>query len=224
MNSIVYEGVSLEYVPGRPVLRNVNSRFDEGTITFITGRSGAGKTTMLRLLLGLIKPTRGSITVNGVDISTFDRRAAAQYRRKIGSVFQSQSLIDSLSVFQNIAMPLRIEGFDNATIRSRVHASLQAVGLIDQINLKPTWLSAGQKQRVVLARAVVNRPHLLIADEPTGNLDAELALEIIELFRWFNETGTTVLVATHDLDLPYSGDRALVIENGEVTEGVICDE
>lgn len=224
MNAIVFDRVSLEYMPGRPVLTNVQTSFEEGTITFITGRSGAGKTTLLRLLLGLIKPTSGTITVNGVNISTFDRRRAAAYRRRIGTVFQSQSLIESQSVFQNVAMPLRIEGFDNATIRSRVNASLQVVGLVDQASLKPEWLSAGQQQRIALARAVVNRPNLLIADEPTGNLDANLALEIIDLFRWFNETGTTVLVATHDLDLPSSGDRAIVVENGEISEGVICDE
>ena len=224
MSAIVFEHVTMEYVSDQPVLSDVSTSFDQGTITFITGRSGAGKTTMLRLLLGLIKPTRGAITVNDVDISSFNRRRAALYRSRIGTVFQSHSLINGQSVFDNVAMPLLIEGFSSVTIRARVSASLQAVDLLEQADLKPEWLSEGQKQRIAIARAVVNQPHLLIADEPTGNLDPALAVEIMDLFRKFHEAGTTVLVATHDMSLPNTGDRAIIVEDGDVIEGVVSDQ
>ncbi len=198
-------------------LHNINLRVDTGALAFVTGPSGAGKSTLLRLIARLERPTRGRIMVNGQDLETLPRRRVPQFRRSIGLVFQDHRLLFDRSVQANVALPLEILGYRRGEARKRVRAALDKVGLLNKENAAPQTLSAGEQQRVGIARAIVHRPALLLADEPTGNLDPALSREIMNLFLDFNRVGVTALVASHNLELISSlGKPMLHLENGQL--------
>ncbi len=210
-------GVSKRFTNGREALQNLNLTLPRGTLTFLTGHSGAGKSTLLKLLLRMELATRGQVSVGGVNLARMPRRAVARYRQRIGVVFQDHLLLPQRSVFDNVAMPLVIAGYREADRARRVRAALSRVGLLDKERQFPTQLSAGEQQRVGIARAVVNRPAVLLADEPTGNLDPTLSREIMGLFHLFQQVGVTVLIATHDLELVEGfGDRVVELADGRV--------
>ena len=197
--------------------------FDEGSMTFLTGHSGAGKSTFLKLLLRLDRPSRGQILVNEVNIGQLPESRLPGYRQQIGAVFQDHHLLGHRSVFDNVALPLRVAGMREREAGRRVRAALSAVSLLDKERLFPGHLSTGEQQRVGIARAVVNRPRILLADEPTGNLDPELSRDIMDLFRQFHQVGTTVIIASHDQALIESmGVRIVVLSHGQL-EGVDGD-
>ncbi len=188
-----------KHYPGRHhVLREVNLHLHKGEMALLTGPSGAGKSTLLKLLLRLEDVSRGTLMVNGVDVSTLGRRHIPAYRRRIGVVFQDHKLLMDRDVFSNVALTLQVGGLTGRQIQSRVRAALEKVGLGDRAQDLPAILSGGEQQRVGIARAIVHTPEILLADEPTGNLDNSLSTEILDLFRDFHHHGTTVLVATHD--------------------------
>ncbi len=198
---IEFHEVYKRYPGGREALRGLSFRLPEGAMAFLTGHSGAGKSTLLRLVIRVERATRGQVLVGGHNLSRLPRRLVPGLRRNIGVVFQSPRLLLDRSVFDNVALPLVIAGYRHQEIRRRVRAALDAVGLLGKERLLPLTLSGGEQQRVGIARAVVHRPALLLADEPTGNLDPELSREIMALFERFNQVGVTVLIATHDLAL-----------------------
>lgn len=195
---IVCERVVKQYTEQVKPLRDVNFVLPSGEMAFLTGHSGAGKTTLLNLLTGIEKPTAGKVVVGNVALNGLSHREMALFRRKIGIVFQNYKLLPYKNVFENVALPLKVCGFSAKEIVQRVHAALETVKLLDKAFEMPAVLSGGEQQRVGIARAVVNRPSVLLADEPTGNLDFDLALDIIGLFERFNEAGVTVLIATHN--------------------------
>jgi len=198
---IVFENVSKRYESGYDALSQVNFNLAAGEMAFLTGHSGAGKSTLLKLLLLMDRCTRGQVLVNGQNLSRIRRRQIPYYRRKIGLVFQDHQLLFDRSVFDNVALPMVIAGAQKRDVGRRVRAALDKVGLLNKEKLNPAALSGGEQQRVGIARAVVNKPDLILADEPTGNLDPKLSTEIMKLFEQFNQVGVTVLVATHDLAL-----------------------
>ena len=186
-------------------------------MSFLTGHSGAGKSTFLRLLLRLDRPSRGQILVNEVNIGQLAKSRLPGYRQQIGAVFQDHHLLGHRSVFDNVALPLRVAGMREREAGRRVRAALSAVSLLDKEQLFPGHLSTGEQQRVGIARAVVNRPRILLADEPTGNLDPELSRDIMDLFRQFHQVGTTVIIASHDQALIESmGVRIVVLSHGRL--------
>lgn len=188
-----------KHYPGRHhVLREVNLHLHKGEMALLTGPSGAGKSTLLKLLLRLEDVSRGTLMVNGIDVSTLGRRHIPAYRRRIGVVFQDHKLLMDRDVFSNVALTLQVGGLTGRQIQSRVRAALEKVGLGDRAQDLPAVLSGGEQQRVGIARAIVHTPEILLADEPTGNLDNSLSTEILDLFRDFHHHGATVLVATHD--------------------------
>ncbi|WP_019625139.1 cell division ATP-binding protein FtsE [Thioalkalivibrio sp. ALJT] len=198
-------------------LSNVSLRVDSGAMAFITGPSGAGKSTLLRLIAGLERPTRGRIRVNGYDLERLSPRAIPSFRRSIGLVFQDHRLLFDRPVFDNVALPLEILAYRRPEMRKRVRAALDKVGLLHKEAANPRTLSAGEQQRVGIARAIVHRPVLLLADEPTGNLDPALSREILRLFDDFNGVGMTALIASHDIGLvERMGKPILHLENGRV--------
>jgi cell division transport system ATP-binding protein len=203
MTDIVqFHGVSHRYGDsGAPALTDVSFALARGEMAFITGQSGAGKSTLLRLVALLARPTRGQIVVNGVNLATIRRRGIPAYRQQIGIVFQNFNLLNDRTVHDNVALPLVIRGYAHADIGKRVRAALDSVGLLGKEKLYPLMLSGGEQQRVGIARAIVTKPMLLIADEPTGNLDPRLAREVMQVFERFNQVGVSVLVATHAIDL-----------------------
>lgn len=207
---IELQGVTKRYGQGREALREVSLDLPRGSMTFLTGHSGAGKSTLLRLLLRMETATRGRVLVAGTDLARLHPRAIPRYRQRIGVVFQDHMLLPRQTVFDNIAIPLVIAGYRDGDRSRRVRAALSRVGLLDKENLYPPQLSAGEQQRVGVARAVVNRPALLLADEPTGNLDPELSREVMGLFHMFQQVGVTVLIATHDLELTEDFDAQVV--------------
>lgn len=174
---------------------------EKGTMAFLTGSSGAGKTTFLKLIALLERPSSGQIIVNGVSLNQLKNREIAAYRSSLGITFQSPLLLNDRTVFDNVALPLQIQGIPLPMVQKRVHAALDMVGLLSKENRLPLHLSGGEQQRVGIARAVVHKPTLLLADEPTGNLDPSLASEVMKLFEQFNQVGVSVLIATHDLAL-----------------------
>ncbi|GAA5187179.1 cell division ATP-binding protein FtsE [Ferrimonas gelatinilytica] len=198
---IRFEQVSKVYSGGRSALDNVDFHIAPGEMAFLTGHSGAGKSTLLKLITAIERPTMGKVLINGADVGSLSRRAVPFLRRDIGIIFQDHNLLMDRSVYDNVALPLLIEGFSNREIGKRVEAALDMVGLGDKLAYAPIHLSGGEQQRVGIARAVVARPPMLLADEPTGNLDPKLSMEILRLFETFNRAGTTVLIATHDLGL-----------------------
>ncbi|GGN20064.1 MULTISPECIES: cell division ATP-binding protein FtsE [Marinomonas] len=198
---IEFQRVGKKYESGQEALSQVSFHLQQGEMAFLTGHSGAGKSTLMKLMMMIERQTSGQILVDGVDLRTLSRRAIPHHRRRVGVVFQNHQLLLDRSVFHNVALPLQVSGADSQQIAKRVRAALDKVGLLDKEKYNPMALSGGEQQRVGIARAVVNKPQLLLADEPTGNLDPKLSAEIMNLFQEFNRVGVTVLVASHDLAL-----------------------
>lgn len=196
-----FENVGMRYRLGAEVLHDVSFSLKAGSFHFLTGPSGAGKSSLMRLMYLSHRPSRGSISMFGRDVSTVPRAELAALRRRIGVVFQDFRLIDHLSALDNVALPLRIAGAKEGQIRDHVAELLRWVGLDGQIDDKPTTLSGGEQQRVAIARAVIARPQILLADEPTGNVDDEIAIRLMYLLEELNKIGTTVMVATHNESL-----------------------
>ena len=194
-------GVSKRYPGGADALAGIDLTLPRGEMAFLTGHSGAGKSTLLRLIALLERPSRGQLLIDGQNIGRLPARRVPYHRRRIGLIFQDHRLLDDRSVFDNVALPLVVAGIGAAEIGRRVRAALDQVGLLNKERASPGTLSAGEQQRVGIARAVVGKPPLILADEPTGNLDPHLSREIMELFSRLNQVGTTVLIATHDLAL-----------------------
>lgn len=214
---IRFEQVSKRYPGGREALADVSLELDTGEMAFLTGHSGAGKSTVLRLIALLERPTRGQVIVNGRNTAGIGRRQIPAFRRRIGIVFQDHKLLGDRTVYDNVALPLVIANAPAREIGRRVRAALDQVGLLKAERLRPVTLSTGEQQRVGIARAVVSKPPVLIADEPTGNLDPDLSLEVMRLFARFNEVGVTVLIASHDLALiERLGYRRITLAEGAV--------
>ncbi len=195
---IEFKSVSKQYPTGQLALYNVNFKLQQGEMAFLTGQSGAGKSTLLKLIALLEIATEGDVFISGQNIHSIKKRQVPAYRRNIGMIFQDHHLLADRTVFENIALPLKIEGMRPQDINRRVRAALDKVNLSKKEKEYPMMLSAGEKQRVGIARAVVNKPSIILADEPTGNLDPDLALDIMHTFKQFNEYGSTVLIASHD--------------------------
>jgi cell division transport system ATP-binding protein len=207
------------YSRGLYALRDLSLTVDKGEFVFLTGPSGAGKSTLLRLLLAQEKPSEGDIVVNGHDLSKLSRGDIQEYRRGVGFIFQDFKLIPMRTVFENVAFVLEVLGVPASQQRRRAFQVLKWVGLQHRINAYPRDLSGGEQQRIAIARALVNDPALVLADEPTGNLDPDLSLEIMNLLREVNAGGTTVLVATHDRELiRLVGRRTITLDSGRVVE------
>ena len=216
---IRFERVFKRFAGGGQALKGISVSLAAGEMAFLTGRSGAGKSTLLKLIALLERPTQGQVVINGRNTANLSRRQIPAFRRTIGIVFQDHKLLNDRSVFENVALPLIIAGMRRKELGKRVRAALDQVGLLQVEKKKPVHLSTGEQQRVGIARAVVSKPPLLIADEPTGNLDPELSLEIMKLFCRFNEVGVTVLIASHDLSLiEHLGHRRIALKDGLVDE------
>ena len=209
--------VSMVYDNGTRAVHKATLRIDEGEFVFLTGASGSGKSTLIKLLTGEIRPTEGRIVVNNYNISNIKKREIPYLRRTLGVVFQDFRLIADKSVYDNVAFAMRAIGARNRAIRKRVRYVLELVGLSDKLDVHPQELSGGEQQRVAIARALVNNPRLIIADEPTGNLDPARSLELMTLFEKINELGTTVLIVTHEKELVDKFEkRVIVINDGEI--------
>jgi cell division transport system ATP-binding protein len=220
--AIALDRVTKRYPNGNQALAELSFEIPAGAMVFLTGHSGAGKSTLLRLLLMLERPTRGQLWVAGRNLSQAADRQASQVRQGIGMIFQDHKLLKDKTVFDNVALPLLIAGLRYGDIRKKVRASLDKVGLSDKEQAWPLALSGGEQQRVGVARAIVGMPPILLADEPTGNLDPELSWELFTLFRELNERGTTVLVASHDLDLVRRmRQRVLVLSHGRLVDDLV---
>ncbi|MFM1886857.1 MAG: hypothetical protein RL026_2014 [Pseudomonadota bacterium] len=218
---ITFDRVHKRYPNGREALGGVSFEVAKGEMVFLTGRSGAGKSSVLRLVALLDRPTRGKVYVNGQDTSNVAPRRVPAFRRRLGIVFQDHKLLAGRSIHDNVALPLVVAQVSQQEIDKRVRAALDQVGLLAHRNVRPEELSVGEQQRVGIARAVVAKPDLLVADEPTGNLDPQLSAEVMQLFRRFSEANTTVLVATHDLNLVHaSGLRQIVLHEGRLQEDI----
>jgi len=198
---IRFDNVCKRYPGGHDALQGVSFHLHTGAMAFLTGHSGAGKSTLLKLIALLEHPTRGQLFLDGENLSRTPKRRIPYVRRKIGMIFQNYRLLFDRTVFDNVALPLVIAGYRHQDVGRRVRAALDKVGLLDKERALPITLSGGEQQRVGIARAVVNKPPLLLADEPTGNLDPELSRDIMHLFEQFNQVGVSVLIASHDLDL-----------------------
>ena len=214
---IAFNRVSLEYQPGRFALENLSFKLDSGSFTFLTGHSGAGKSSLLRLIARLSTPSAGQIRVGNIDYEQLHKRQESALRQQMGIVFQDNQLLNDRNVFDNVAFPLIIGGYKFTDIQVRVTAALQKVGLADKAAEQPVTLSGGEQQRVGIARAVVARPKILLADEPTGNLDSNISNEIMQLLMHFNASGVTVVFATHDKSLLDTyGFPRLTLEKGRL--------
>jgi cell division transport system ATP-binding protein len=213
------EDVTKRFPGGQEALSGLSLGIEKGEMAFVTGHSGAGKSTLLRLIALIERPTSGQVIVDGRNTRRVKRRRIPAYRREIGMVFQDHKLLYDRPVAENVALPLVIAGVGNREAARRVRAALDQVGLLHKERQKPETLSAGEQQRVGIARAIVTRPKLLIADEPTGNLDPDLSLEVMRTFRRFNEVGVTVLIASHDIALiDRMGCRRIALEDGRLVE------
>ena len=214
---IRFEQVSKRYSNGHDALKQVDFHLQSGEMSFLTGHSGAGKSTLLKLIMLIEKASQGQVIFNQQNLANFNRRNVALYRRRIGMVYQNHQLLFDRSVYDNVALPLIIAGYNERDMGRRVRAALDKVGLLSKEKLNPVTLSGGEQQRVGIARAVVNKPALLLADEPTGNLDPELSAEIMDIFEQFSQVGVAVMIATHDLALISRYDhRLLILENGKL--------
>lgn len=219
---IRFEQVFMRYPGGREALSGVDMSMESGEMAFLTGRSGAGKSTMLKLIGLLERPTRGQVIIGGRNTGGIGRRQIPAFRRRIGMVFQDHKLLNDRTVYDNVALPLVIRGMAGKDVGKRVRAALDQVGLLHTEKVRPITLSTGEQQRIGIARAVVCKPDLLIADEPTGNLDPDLSLEIMRLFERFHDVGVTVLIASHDLHLIRQlGHRQIELDDGRLTSGDI---
>ncbi|WP_283695905.1 cell division ATP-binding protein FtsE [Clostridium perfringens] len=218
---IEFRNVSKVYNKNVKALTNVNINIDKGEFVFLVGPSGAGKSTFIKMLLKEVEPSTGNIVMGKEDLSKIKRRQIPYHRRKIGMVFQDFRLIPTLNVYENVAFAMRVVGASPKEIRKRVPMVLSLVGLSNKYKMFPTELSGGEQQRVSIARAIVNNPKVLIADEPTGNLDPETAKEIMELIDDINKAGTTVVMATHAKEIVNSmKKRVIAIDKGEVVSDV----
>ncbi|MAU98501.1 MAG: cell division ATP-binding protein FtsE [Fulvimarina sp.] len=214
---IRFENVGLRYDMGPEVLRDLTFEIRRQSFQFLTGPSGAGKTSLLRMLFLALRPTRGLITVLGRDVATLSRRDLPSIRRRIGVVFQDFRLLDHMTTYENVALPLRVRGKEEREYRQDVVDLIKWVGLGERLNALPIVLSGGEKQRAAIARALIDQPDILLADEPTGNVDAPLARRLLRLFLELNRSGTAVVIATHDLGLMEQVDaRRLVLEDGRL--------
>ncbi len=218
---IQFDQVSKRYPGGHEALKGVSFQIDKDEMLFLTGHSGAGKSTLMKLMMVMERPTQGQVFIDGQNLRGLPSRKIPALRRKIGVVFQNHQLLFDRSVFNNVALPLIIAGYQPREVGRRVRAALDKVGLLSKEKKMPVTLSGGEQQRVGIARAVVNKPKILLADEPTGNLDPELSAEIMHLFEQFNQVGVTVLIASHDLSLiarlPY---RMMTLRQGELVSGI----
>jgi cell division transport system ATP-binding protein len=218
---IQFDQVSKRYPCGYEALKGVSFHIEHDEMVFLTGHSGAGKSTLLKLMMVMERPSQGQILINGQNLRDLPTRKIPALRRDIGVVFQNHQLLFDRSVFDNVALPLIIAGYQPRDIGRRVRAALDKVGLLSKEKQLPVTLSGGEQQRVGIARAVVNKPKILLADEPTGNLDPELSAEIMHLFEQFNQVGVTVLIASHDLGLiarlPY---RMMTLRQGALVSGL----
>lgn len=214
---IRFENVGVRYGMGEEVLKDLTFAVEAGSFQFLTGPSGAGKTSLLRLLFLSLQPTRGMIQVFGQDAATLSTRELPSIRRRIGIVFQDFRLLDHLTLYENVALPLRVRGKEESGYRKDVVDLLKWVGLSERIDAHPTVLSGGEQQRAAIARALIDQPEVLLADEPTGNLDPTLARRLLRLFIELNRNGTSVVIATHDLNLMDQYDaRRLVLSEGRL--------
>jgi cell division transport system ATP-binding protein len=217
---IRFSHVSKRYPGGNDALKSISFHLERGSMNFLTGHSGAGKSSLLKLITHSVIATRGEIMIDGQNLSRLKKRAVPSYRRKLGCVFQDHKLLYDRSVFDNVALPLIIAGNTHREVGKRVRAALDKVSLLDKEKAMPITLSGGQQQRVGIARAVVNSPAILLADEPTGNLDLKMSDDIMNLFYDFNQHDVTVLVATHDLR--YMKDKStniLELDQGRIIKG-----
>jgi cell division transport system ATP-binding protein len=214
---IKFDNVNKRYESGQDALGRVSLEIERAEMVFLTGHSGAGKSTLLKLLTAIERPTRGNVIVGGQNLNRLRNSQIPYYRRNLGIVFQNHQLLFDRSVFDNVALPLSVSGCSKREVGRRVRAALDKVGLLHKENQNPIVLSGGEQQRVGIARAVVNKPAVLVADEPTGNLDPKLSEEIMRLFRDFNAVGTTVLIASHDLELiARMKQRVLTLQQGQL--------
>ena len=216
---ICFDNLSKRYPSGFEALRNVSFTMDVGEMAFLTGHSGAGKSTLLKMLMLMERPTSGNLLINGKNLNRLSKSQIPMYRRQVGVVFQNHQLLLDRTVFENVALPLQVSGYPAVEVGRRVRAALDGVGLLDKEQERPMTLSGGEQQRVGIARAVVHKPRILLADEPTGNLDPELSSEIMALFRRFQSVGVTVLIATHDISLINRMQlRIMRLEDGGLTD------
>jgi len=214
---IKFDNVSKRYTSGHEGLSNVSFRMEAGEMAFLTGHSGAGKSTLLKLIGLLEHATRGQVMVDGRNLGKVKSRQIPYHRRKIGMIFQDHRLLHDRTVFDNVAMPLIVSGASRAETGRRVRAALDKVNLLNREKAYPITLSGGEQQRVGIARAVVSKPPVVVADEPTGNLDPELSREIMDLFLQFNQVGVTLLIATHDIELvKQMNRRVLTLGSGQL--------
>ena len=212
-----FENVGLRYGMGPEILRDLTFSIEPHSFQFLTGPSGAGKTTLLRLILMTLRPTRGLVNLFGHDVAGLRKDAVTGLRRRIGVVFQDFRLLDHLTTYENVALPLRVQGREEASYRAEVIELLRWVGLGERMHVPPTVLSGGEKQRAAIARAVMVQPDLLLADEPTGNVDPTLARRLLRLFTELHRQGTSILLATHDFDLMDQFDaRRFVLADGRL--------
>ncbi|MBE0485671.1 cell division ATP-binding protein FtsE [Marinobacter sp.] len=217
---IEFRQVTKRYDSDHTALRQVNFHLDRGELAFLTGHSGAGKSTLLKLIMVMERPTAGEVVVGGQQLNSLPKRQIPYIRRHIGVVFQNHQLLFDRSVYDNVAMPLEVMGASPNDIGRRVRAALDKVGLLSKEKMNPLQLSGGEQQRVGIARAVVNKPPVLLADEPTGNLDPALSADIMQLFTEFSQVGVTVLIATHDIALINEmGRRQLILDHGRLVTG-----
>ena len=214
---IVFDQVSKRYAGGNEALSQVNFHLQAGEMSFLTGHSGAGKSTLLKLIALIERASSGDVVVGGRNLNTVNRHTLPYLRRNMGIIFQDYQLLMDRTVYDNVALPLIISGFSAREVQKRVHAALDKVGLLRFEKKYPITLSGGEQQRVSIARAVVNKPALLLADEPTGNLDPDLSHEIMDLFLAFNQVGVTVLIASHDIPLISQLNKRIIhLEQGQL--------
>jgi len=216
---IQFDNVSKRYPDGQDALRQISLNLAEGEMAFLTGHSGAGKSTLMRLLTLIERPTSGDLIYKGRNVGRMRSSQIPFHRRNIGVVFQNHSLLFDRTVFENVALPLHVSGYSPTEVGRRVRAALDKVNLLSKEKQLPIQLSGGEQQRVGIARAVVHKPELLLADEPTGNLDPELSADIMSLFKDFNAVGVTLLIATHDIDLiRRMGQREICLSEGRLVQ------
>ena len=217
---IRFDQVSKRYEGGKEALSRVSFEMPAGEMAFLTGHSGAGKSTLMKFIIVMERASQGQVIVNGTNLNRISAKQVPYIRRNVGVVFQNHQLLFDRTVYDNVALPLTIAGYQPREVGRRVRAALGKLGLSKKEKQYPVALSGGEQQRVGIARAVVNRPTILLADEPTGNLDPTLSREIMDLFDQFNQVGVTVLIATHDLDLvARMGKRELILKQGRLLEG-----
>ena len=217
---VEFENVGLRYGTEAETLSDINFRLNPGSFVFLTGASGAGKTSLMKLIYLAQKPSRGVIKLFGENVVTMERDRLPRLRRRIGVVFQDFQLVPHLSTFDNIALPLRLSGVEESDLQGPVTEMLAWIGLTERANARPATLSGGEQQRVAIARAVIGRPDILVADEPTGNVDPDMALRLLKLFSALNKLGTTVLVATHDVHLlsQIGGAQLMRLDPGRLSD------